>query len=89
MSTVEQLIAGAVFVVVGAVLVVGTRRRWDWLVDPPEDLWFLYSGSFIKKFCGTDVLELLNIYVGIACIVRCRRYLGSETRRTGWNSDAF
>jgi len=69
MSTVEQLIAGAVFVIVGAVLVVGTRRRWDWLVDPPEDLWFLYSGSFIKKFWGTDVLELLNIYVGIACIL--------------------
>lgn len=69
MSIAEQIIVGAVFVVVGAVLLFGTRRRWGWLVDPPEDLWFVYSGSFIKKFCGTDVLELLNIYLGIACII--------------------
>ena len=69
MSPAEQIIVGAVLVVAGAVLVFGTRRRWGWLVDPPEDLWFVYSGSFIKKFCGTDVLELLNIYLGIACIV--------------------
>jgi hypothetical protein len=66
MSTVEQTIGGTLFIVAGAVLVFGTRRRWGWLVDPPEDLWFVYSGSSIKKFCGTDVLELLNIYLGVA-----------------------
>ena len=57
MSTVEQLIAGAVFVVVGAVLVVGTRRRWDWLVDPPEDLWFLYSGPSSKSSVAQTFLS--------------------------------
>ena len=69
MSTAEQIIVGSAFIVAGAVLIFGTLRRWSWLVDPPEDLWFVYSGSFIKKFCGTEVLELTNIYLGVACII--------------------
>jgi len=64
-------------IILGAGLVIGAARRWSWLVDPPEEYWFVYSQSFIKKLFGTRVLlfftytmGLLTIAVGIYVLVK-------------------
>lgn len=58
-----------VFCILGAVLILGSLRRWSWLVDPPEALWPFYSQSAIKKFFGRNTVQRFTLLVGIALIV--------------------
>lgn len=36
----------------GVLLIVGARRRWRWLVDPPSNMWPYYSQAFLKHVFG-------------------------------------
>lgn len=45
-------------------LIIGTRLRWKFLIDPPVE-WKNYTGSRIKKRFGTDFLIGYNYIVGI------------------------
>lgn len=69
MAIAEQILFGSLVTAIGVLLIIGVRRRWSWLVDPPEELWFVYSQSFIKKFCGAEFLEIETFYLGIVFIV--------------------
>ena len=60
---------------VGAILVVGARRGWRWLVDPPEGLCLLYSQSFIKVVAGTKFLRVWTCVLGFAFIAIGALYL--------------
>ena len=57
----EQLLA-IFLIMVGIVMIIGTRRKWRWLVDPPDDLWPFYLPSLIKRFFGGNALQIL-IYI--------------------------
>jgi small neutral amino acid transporter SnatA (MarC family) len=56
------------FIIVGIVLIVGSVKKWVWLVDPPHEYWLVYSHSFIKKVFGKTVLLYFNYILGIALI---------------------
>jgi hypothetical protein len=55
-------------IILGAGLVIGAAQRWSWLVDPPEEYWFVYSQSFIKKFFGKRVLLFFTYAMGFLTI---------------------
>jgi hypothetical protein len=63
-----QALLGALFVVVGVLSIVGVRKRWGWLVDPPDELWPLYSQSFIKRFFGKAALEGYTMFTGVVFV---------------------
>lgn len=70
------MLFGGLFVVVGLLVLYGARQRWSWLIDPPDELWFCYSQSFMKKLLGpsglikfTYGLGILFVAVGVFDIV--------------------
>lgn len=52
----------------GAFLLLGATRRWEWLVDPPKELWFFYSQSLIKAIFGSEGCRYFTIFLGLASI---------------------
>ncbi|AZR73483.1 hypothetical protein BBF96_08860 [Anoxybacter fermentans] len=58
-----------VAIIVGILLIIGTKRRWKFLVDPSDKLSSIYSHSRIKKVFGKDFLEEYNYVVGILFIL--------------------
>ena len=56
-------------IVVGTLMIVGSKRGWKWLVDPPPEYWAVYSHSFIQKFFGKTALLYFNYIVGTAFIL--------------------
>lgn len=70
----QELVKLAIFacsvgVLLGALLIVGTKTRWTFLVDPPEEWAPLYSHSVLKRMFGKEFLPGFNYAVGIALIV--------------------
>jgi len=66
-----QIALSLTFVAIGVGLVMGARKKWQFLVDPPEWLWFCYSQAFFKKTLGrkgplliTYGVGMLGIFVG-------------------------
>lgn len=68
MGTMPGLIVAIFFIAIGAVLIVGTYKRWDWLVDPPDKYWMAYSHSFMKKLFGKTFLIYFNYILGAILI---------------------
>lgn len=55
------------FFLAGMGLILGTKRRCPWLVDPPVDkwwIWIFYSHSFGKKIFGKKFLIIFNYFLG-------------------------
>ena len=44
--------------------IVGGKRRWKWLVDPPEEWGLFYSQSFLKTLLGKELLREVTIWLG-------------------------
>lgn len=57
-----------VALVVGALMIIGTKLRWMILVDPPEEWAGIYSHS-AKKIFGSDFLIGYNYVVGTLFII--------------------
>jgi hypothetical protein len=57
------------FVSLGVILIVGTWRRWPWLVDPPLDQWTFNFHAFLKKVFGQKFLIYFNYVVGVMIII--------------------
>jgi hypothetical protein len=71
MNKLPGLLFAIFFILAGIILIVGTKKRWRWLVDPPEDYWMFYSHSFLKKVFGKTFLLYFNYMLGIILIVLC------------------
>ena len=63
-----QALIGIISVCGGIFLVVGARRRWVWLVDPPSHLWFCYSQSLLKAIFGSEGCRIITLNTGIALV---------------------
>jgi hypothetical protein len=76
------LVLNAAAVLIGLSLIVGARRRWRWLVDPPTYLSPYYSQALLKVVFGATALRILTYIVGAAIVVvsmiGTRRHLGAE-----------
>ena len=63
-----QAIVASGLVGLGVLWVIGARKRWEWLVDPPTHLWFCYLPSLVKFVAGARVLRVWTSIVGVAFI---------------------
>jgi hypothetical protein len=52
-------------VLIGLVIIYGARRRWRWLVDPPEWLYLVYSQSFLKVLLGRQFVLYFTYFMGM------------------------
>jgi hypothetical protein len=52
-------------VLIGLVIIYGARRRWRWLVDPPEWLYLVYSQSFLKVLLGRQFVLYFTYFMGL------------------------
>ena len=56
------------------ILIIGTIKKWEFIVDPPEELWLFYSNAALKKFFGKEVLIPINYFFGAMAL--CMGVLG-------------
>ncbi len=54
--------------VIGALTLYGVKKRWRWLVDPPESWSPFYSQSFVKENFGPQAPAALARVVGIGFV---------------------
>ena len=71
-----NILFGTSFALVGLLLLVGAYRKWDWLIDPPTEYWFIYSQSLVKLILGktgviwfTYLLACLHLASGILVLL--------------------
>jgi hypothetical protein len=69
MSDLISIIFILFFFVAGIVLVVGARRKSNWLVNPPDELWACYSQAFIKKLFGQRFLIGFTYFLGVLFVL--------------------
>ena len=60
----HELVTNLLGVVLGVILIVGAKKRWRFLVDPPESLRFVYSQSLINKLSGSRGATVFCYVVG-------------------------
>lgn len=70
---------GIIGIIFGLTLVIGTRRGWKFLTDPPENYCLWYSHSFLNKVFGKTVLKYFNYITGIGLIVLGMYFLVFES----------
>jgi hypothetical protein len=58
------LIGASLFLFGGIALIYGTYARWRFLIDPPDDMFWVYSHSFLKRFIGSRGLIYYNYIAG-------------------------
>ena len=66
---ISGLIGGALFLFVGIALIYGTHARWRFLIDPPDDMFWVYSHSFLKRYIGSRGLIYFNYIIGTIFVV--------------------
>jgi len=65
MNNLPGILFALFFFVAGVVFVIGAHRQWDWLVNPPNDMWPYYSQAFVKKLFGKDGVIAFTYFLGI------------------------
>lgn len=60
----DYLEFGISFLVFGFIFLFGAIKHWEFIVDPPESLYLLYSQSAIKKFFGKIFLLKETYFMG-------------------------
>jgi hypothetical protein len=64
LGSVGAILFVLLFFIFGIVLIIGTYKRWIWLVDPPEKYSLFYSQSWLKKVFGKTFLIYYNYILG-------------------------
>jgi len=59
------ILFAAFFFVAGVMLCIGAYRKWNWLVDPPDDMWLSYAQAFIKRIFGKKFTIFFTYFLGI------------------------
>jgi hypothetical protein len=70
-SAILHLFIGIIVVLLGIFFLLGAMKKWEFLVDPDEKLWFVYNISFAKKFFGFDKEDFIAYFyfVGICFLL--------------------
>jgi len=63
------IIIAVFFFIIGLILIIGAHRRWEWLVDPPTDMWLFYSQAFLKKFFGSSFVVGFTYVIGFLIVL--------------------
>ena len=67
--TTPEAVLFAVVALMALVLVIGARRRWRWLADPPTFPWPVYPYAFVKRHFGTKAVIWVLYVNGIALLL--------------------
>ena len=62
---VHRLLLDTGFGALGAILIIGTYRRWRWLVDPPLTWSPYWSQAHFKEIFGQTALVYFTYFVGL------------------------
>ena len=60
-----DLIIGGFSLLVGLLIILGTKNNVKAFVDPPEELWLFWAPSFMKKFVGPEEAKIISYIMGI------------------------
>ena len=60
---------GTGLVIMGLTCLIGARRRWRWLVDPPKEARFWNGQALLKVILGTRGLRVWTYVFGGLCIL--------------------
>jgi hypothetical protein len=63
------IVIAFLFFLCGLVLIVGAHRRWEWLVNPPTDMWPYYSQAFLKKLFGSRFVVVFTYVIGFLLVL--------------------
>jgi hypothetical protein len=55
--------------VLGVIILYGAKRRWRWLVDPPEWLYLLDSQSMLKVLFGQRFVLIFTYVLGAGFVI--------------------
>ena len=58
-----------IFVILGILVIIGAKKRWSFLVDPPESWWWFYSQSLLRKVFGVKGTVFLCYLGGTICLI--------------------
>ncbi len=61
--TLPEILIASVVVITAVVMILGARRRWRWLVDPPTFLWPIYPYALVKIFFRRNAV-IGCLYIG-------------------------
>lgn len=50
---------------IGVTLLVGTFKRWRWLIDPSPKRWWYYPPSTLNRFFGSNFLVVISYCIGL------------------------
>ena len=67
--TIPEAVIAAVVALMALIMIIGARRRWRWLVDPPTFLWPLYPYALVKYIFGRTVVIWLLYISGITMLL--------------------
>jgi len=59
---------GVLGLLFGGFLLWGVKQKWNWLVDPPEDLSPFYSQAFLKTYFGPNAPRIVAKFIGVGFI---------------------
>jgi hypothetical protein len=65
----NNILSGILTLFLGGLLLLGVKRKWRWLVDPPEDWAPFYSQAFLKENFGPKAPRMLAQCLGIGLMV--------------------
>lgn len=54
---------------IGAVLIIGSLKRWDSLVHPPDSWMFFYPYGLMRKLFGEEAIAYFHIFIGVVFIL--------------------
>jgi hypothetical protein len=67
--TLPEILIASVVVIAAVVMILGARRRWRWLVDPPTFLWPIYPYALVKVLFGRNAVIWLLYISGITMLL--------------------
>jgi hypothetical protein len=67
--TAPEILLFVGLVVMALVMIIGAKRRWRWLADPPAFLWPIYPYAFVKRFFGRQTLTWFLYISGVTLLL--------------------
>ena len=81
------LFLDCILVAYGVLILLGVKRRWRWLMDPPDWLFAVHFPSFVKRLYGrrfviavTLVLAWFAITLGVFGLIKDLVEIALEVR---------
>lgn len=70
MIIVHTTFEAVIYLLLGIFIIIGTVKRWSWMVDPPfSKYWMFFPSLYLNKFLGRPFIIYFNYIIGIVSII--------------------